>query len=176
VFLIAIVPFFLVADSLTGGKATVEFQSSEIVIDAPAEQVWPYLSNLPSVKSDFWMFRAGVAHALRVSTKAPIAGSERECVLSTGVMHETITEWVPNRRLAFKVLSTPPSMREMNPFGEVHAAHLRGWYESLEGSFTLVPLPDGRVKLIGASRYQHKFRPVSYWNLWTDKIVREIQL
>ncbi|MBC8066272.1 MAG: hypothetical protein H7Y17_15685 [Chlorobia bacterium] len=91
-------------------------------------------------------------------------------------MRETISELVAGKRLVFKMHNTPPSMKEWNPFGEVHAPHLDGYYESLEGSFDLIPLPGGKTLLRGTSIYQHRYRPVTYWSWWTDKIVGEVQL
>lgn len=175
VSLAVVLPFLYLADSV-GPRTDVRRFSSEVIIDASPERIWPYLSNLDSVDSSgYWMFRAGIAHPLRTETDAPRVGSERRCVLSTGVMREEVTEFVPGKRLAFKVLETPASMREMNPFGEVGAAHLTGYFECLSGSFELQALPDGRTRVVGVSVYQHRFRPRMYWGWWTDQIVREIQ-
>ncbi|MBC8066271.1 MAG: hypothetical protein H7Y17_15680 [Chlorobia bacterium] len=66
--LFAIVPFLLLADSLTGGKPSVRTHSTEMVINATPKQIWPYLSELDTVRHGHLIFRAGVAHPLKIHT------------------------------------------------------------------------------------------------------------
>jgi len=101
-------------------------------------------------------------------------GARRSCHLSTGEMPEVITRYEPGRCLEFRVLSTPPTMKELNPFHAVEARHLVGYYECLRGRFTLTRLPDGSTELTGTSWYRHRLAPALYWNLWTDEIVHEV--
>jgi hypothetical protein len=148
---------------------------SETTIDASPNQIWPMLFELDQISvSQYNLLNLGFARPIRVSSAEPKVGAHRECVLTTGVMNETITEVVPERKLAFKILNTPASMKETTPFGEVHADHMSGYYECQTGQFELVPLADGRTKIIGTSHYRHKFGPALYWNLWTNLIVREV--
>ncbi len=174
VSVVLVVPIFLFFDSLNGDLPSVRSLSTELIIDATPEQIWPHLSKLDLPAPDFWMFRAGVAHPLEIRTAEQRLGGGRECVLSTGTMHEIITEWEPGSRLAFKMLNTPPTMREWNPMGEVQVEHLLGYYECLEGSFYLIPLSGGRTKLVGKSVFQHRFSPRTYWSWWTDLIVSQV--
>lgn len=102
--------------------------------------------------------------------------NRRLCRLSTGDMPEVIEEVRANRYLRFRVLKTPASMRELNPFGEVNSPHLHGYYTSKKGEFRLTPLPGGRTLLEGSSRYECRIYPAIYWNLWTDTIVDRVHL
>jgi hypothetical protein len=149
--------------------------TTETVINAPPSAIWPLLSNLSAmVEPSEFLFRNGIAHPISIQTKGGGVGASRTCVLSTGNMPEVITVWEPNRRLGFRVLSTPASMKELNPFGEVKAEHLKGYYECEYGEFNLTPLPGGRTKITGLSRYSCRFGPGLYWRMWTRKIVHDV--
>jgi hypothetical protein len=68
-------------------------------------------------------------------------------------------------------------MKEATFFGrDLDAAHLHSTYASLDGGFRLEALPGGRTRLVGASRYLLTVAPSTYWNLWTRKIVAQVQL
>lgn len=138
---------------------------------APPERVWPYVLRLDALpEPDWWLFRLGVAHPIGTATHAD---GSRECLLSTGAMPERVSAREENRRLAFRVLATPPSMREMNPFGEVRAAHLTTTYIGQEGEFTLYPEGKG-TRLVARSTYGLRMAPFAYWRLWSDAIVAHV--
>lgn len=151
--------------------------SSEVVINAPAERVWAQLHDIRDLPpTENLLFQFGVAHPMSTATDGEGVGAARLCRLSTGDMPEIVTVWKPGQELRFKVLSTPPSMRELGFFGKtIDSAHLHGAYASLDGGFKLEPLPDGRTRLIGESHYLLNLSPASYWNLWTKEIVRMVQ-
>ena len=151
--------------------------SSEIVIDAPAERVWAQLHDIRDLPpTENLLFQFGVAHPIGTATDGQGVGAARLCHLSTGDMPEVVTVWKPGQELRFKVLSTPPSMRELGFFGKtIDAAHLHSTYASLDGGFKLEPLPGDRTRLIGESHYLLNLSPASYWNLWTKEIVRMVQ-
>ena len=151
--------------------------TSEIIIEAPAARVWAELhtiQNLPPTNN--LLFRYGVAHPMGTATDGQGVGAARLCKMSTGDMPEIVTVWKPGQELRFKVLSTPPAMRELGFFGQtIDTAHLHSAYASLDGGFKLETLPGGRTRLIGESHYLLNLAPASYWNLWTGQIVRMVQ-
>lgn len=140
-------------------------------VAAPPERVWPYVLSIPSMSEpQWWLFRLGVAHPVRTQT---FADGHRECGISTGPMPEIVTTREENRRLGFRVLSTPPSIREWNPFGEVHAAHLAETFRCKEGEFCLSP--EGRgTRIVARSSYGLRMAPLWYWRLWSDAIVAHV--
>jgi hypothetical protein len=150
---------------------------TEIVIDAPASRVWAELHSIKDLPpTDNLLFRYGVAHPTGTATVGEGVGAARVCKMSTGDMPEIVTVWKPGQELRFKVLSTPPAMRELGFFGQtIDTAHLHSAYASLDGGFRLETLPDGRTRLIGESHYLLNLAPASYWNLWTGQIVRMVQ-
>ena len=151
--------------------------SSEVLIDAPAARVWAELHDIRDLPAtDNFLFQFGIAHPMGTVTDGQGVGAARLCKLSTGDMPEIITVWKPGQELRFKVLSTPPSMRETGFFGQtIDTTHIHSAYASLEGGFKLESLPDGRTRLVGESHYLLNIAPASYWNLWTEKIVHMVQ-
>ena len=154
-----------------------DITSSEVVINAPAARVWAELHDIRDLPpTNNLLFRFGVAHPIGTVTDGQGVGAARLCKLSTGDMPEIVTVWKPDQELRFKVLSTPPSMRELGFFGRtIDAHHLHSAYASLEGGFKLEPLPGGRTRLVGESRYLLNIAPAAYWNLWTKEIVHMVQ-
>ena len=151
--------------------------SSEVVINAPAARVWAELHDIRDLPAtDNFLFQFGIAHPISTVTDGQGVGAARLCKLSTGDMPEIITVWKPGQELRFKVLSTPPSMRELGFFGQtIDTTHIHSAYASLEGGFKLESLPDGRTRLVGESHYLLNIAPASYWNLWTEEIVHMVQ-
>jgi hypothetical protein len=153
-----------------------DITSSEVVINAPAARVWAELHDIRDLPpTNNLLFRFGVAHPMGTVTEGQGVGAARLCKLSTGDMPEIVTVWKPGQELRFKVLSTPASMRELGLFGQtIDAHHLHSAYASLEGGFKLEPLPGGRTRLVGESRYLLNIAPAAYWNLWTKEIVHMV--
>ena len=151
--------------------------SSEVIINAPAARVWAELHDIRDLPAtDNFLFQFGIAHPMGTVTDGQGVGAARLCKLSTGDMPEIVTVWKPGQELRFKVLSTPPSMRETGFFGKtIDTTHIHSAYASLEGGFKLTTLPDGRTRLVGESHYLLNIAPASYWNLWTEEIVHSVQ-
>ncbi len=174
---VGLFPMLLSKDMIQPAPLFEHVESTILIINAPTTAVWPYvvrLKNLPPAEE--WMFKAGIAHPIEVVAFGNEVGAKRECQLSTGTMPEIITKWEPNRMLEFKVISTPPSMKETNPFRHTDPPHLHGYYQCSEGQFRLEPLPHGKTKLTGTSWYGNRITPDFYWSLWTQSIVEHVHL
>jgi len=168
-----------VGESIAPPAPREDVVSSEVIINATPAQVWKQLKDirdLPAPTEPLFVF--GVAHPLEAYVVGEGGvGAARVCRLSTGDMPERISIWKPEQELKFTVLDTPATMREATFFGrDLDGAHLHTTYTSLDGGFRLEPLPDGRTRLIGTSRYLLTIAPASYWNIWTRHIVGQVQL
>ena len=167
----------VVALAATGGPITHASESNGEVttvwqVAASARRVWPHVLGLRALpEPDWWLFRMGVAYPVRTRSEAD---GRRECLLSTGSMPEVVTRREEGRRLAFRVLATPSSMREWNPFGEVRAAHLTTTYRGIEGEFRLFSEVGGGTRIVARSRYGLRMAPFWYWRLWSDAIVAHV--
>ncbi len=147
--------------------------TSRIVIQAPPEEVWPHILSFPKIESEpDWVFRTGIAAPVETRIHGQGVGAARECILSTGTMPERVSEWEPPYRLGFDVLSTPPSMKELTIYDDIHPPHLDSFMSSKTGRFELVRQPDNSTLLIGTSVYENRMWPSGYWLLYSDEIVR----
>jgi hypothetical protein len=109
------------------------------------------------------VFRLGLAYPIRSRIIGQGVGAVRIGIFSTGVARERITTWTPGRRLAFAVLSQPPAMTELSPYAEVHAPHVRGYFDTVSTSFDLQPLPGGGTRLVLEASHVLRLDPVLYW-------------
>ncbi len=134
-------------------------------MQAKADVVWREIVHLDEVPSkEDWVFRTGLAAPVRCELFGEGVGAFRICTVSTGEIPEIITEWEPGKVLAFRALASPPSMKEINPFGEVDAPHLHGYYRIVDGSFEIHARADGTTDLVRKTKYGSKIRPFAYWS------------
>ncbi len=148
---------------------------TSIVVDAPREVVWSHVvgfAEIPPPREA--LFQAGIAYPVRAEIVGVGVGAVRRCVFSTGAFVEPITRWDEPSLLAFDVTKNPSPMRELNPFGDPHPAHLEGYFISERGQFRLVELPGGRTQLEGTTWYRHRLFPSAYWALWSDALIHAI--
>jgi hypothetical protein len=150
--------------------------ADSVVIDAEPASVWNAILGLDSVPppSD-WIYRAGLACPQRTRIVRAGAGGERRCELSTGELVERIDVWQPGHRLQWTSLSTPPPIRETNPFyDDVDAPHLHGYYTSPRGEFVLERLGPHRTRLTRRTWYSQRLYPAIYWRLWSEMGISHI--
>ena len=150
-------------------------QTTSIEVNASPEVVWQFIPSFPAIKDApaGWL-ASGVAYPISSEIDGSGVGATRRCIVSTGTMPEVVTTWEPGKKLEFEVKETPPAMVETNPFGEVHAPHLEGYFQARYGRFVLVPLPDGRTRIEGTSWFVHDLWPQWYWEPVTRHTVSQI--
>ena len=150
-------------------------QTTTIEVNASPEVVWQFIPSFPAIKdSPAGWLASGVAYPIASEIDGSGIGATRRCIVSTGTMPEVVTAWEPGKKLEFEVKETPPAMVETNPFGEVHAPHLEGYFQARYGRFVLVPLPDGRTRIEGTSWFVHDLWPQWYWEPVTRHTVSQI--
>lgn len=177
---VATLPFLaMLAELAWRPKPPVMVEQSEVLIEAPLQAVWPWVPQFPRIAQEpqglLAALTRGVAYPLEARMEGQGVGAKRFCVLSTGAMPERITVWQPEKALEFEVLSTPPCMEESNPFGEVHAHHLQGYFQCLRGRFDLEALPDGRTRVRGRSWFVQDLWPQWYWQPAARFCVHRVQ-
>jgi len=121
-----------------------------------------------------WLFRAGVAAPTRARIEGRGVGAIRYCDFTTGSFVEPITAWEENRLLAFDITAQAPPMNEVTPYRDVHPPHLDGYFRATHGEFRLIPLPGGRTRLEGRTRYVVDMFPQVYWTVPAREIVTAI--
>ena len=150
---------------------------SEVVVAAPPEIVWRYVIAFPELPPPRRLaFKAGIAYPLHARIDGSGVGAVRYCVFSTGAFVEPITTWDPPRALAFDVVRQPPTLQELSPWPLLEPPHVSSSMRTSRGRFDLVPLSDGRTKLIGTTWYRLELYPQLYWTRWSDFLIHAIHL
>lgn len=171
------IPLMLGTEHLGQGPPPLLKVTTAILVNAPPERVWQHVvtfSELPAPSET--LFKLGIAYPIRAEIKGSGVGAVRHCVFSTGPFIEPITVWNEPRLLAFSVTQNPAPMQEWTPYRAIHPPHLDGFLVSRQGQFLLTPIPGGRTRLEGTTWYRHSMWPVSYWQLWSDRIIHTIHL
>ena len=145
--------------------STTTFDTSQsIEVDAPPAAVWATIVRMDTIDAPPALpFRLGLANPLRGEVIGGGVGALRRGEFSTGTALERVTEWVPNRKLAFVVVNDVPSMHELSPYRHVHAPHAVGYFRTTHTGFELVPRPDGGTRVLERTSHELKLEPVLYW-------------
>ncbi len=159
----ALLPIVFAMESVLPAQTNFDtYQTIEVA--APAELVWKSILHMDTMDEPLALpFRLGVAYPLRGEVVGEGVGAVRHGEFSTGVAIERVTEWEPNRKLAFVVVNDVPAMRELSPYQHVHAPHVLGYFRTSYTSFELVPRPGGGTEIVERTSHQLKLEPVLYW-------------
>ncbi|BDI28610.1 hypothetical protein CCAX7_006610 [Capsulimonas corticalis] len=156
----------VIADSLTPHHfhgACVD----TITINAPPEQVWRYIADYPALteKPHYWLFDHGLPMPMTATSDGAYVGSRRTCVFShNAIFDEKIVEVQPNQKLTFDILRQPPD------------PELIGHLKLERGQFLLTRNPNGTTTLTGTSWYKLNVYPVTYFDWWTQDVIRHVHL
>lgn len=152
---------------------------NETIIEASAEQVWSQVVRVPEIRPDEqssgFFQRIGIPRPREATLSFDGPGALREASFHGGIrFHETITEWQPARRLAFDIVVVPGSVRSnvLDEHVRVGGRH----FDVTFGRFVLEPLGPQRVRLRLESRHRLTTRFNAYAGLWTDAMMRDLQV
>ncbi|SEO82242.1 hypothetical protein SAMN02990966_02963 [Rhodospirillales bacterium URHD0017] len=180
---VALVPLILVSEWLM--PTTTRFDTRQsIEINAPPSVVWQSIVRMDMRDEPVALpYRLGLAYPLGGEVVGEGVGALRRGEFSTGTALERVTEWLPDRKLAFVVEKDVPALRELSPYDHVHAPHVRGYFLTNLTSFELVPLPGNRTQLVERTSHELKLEPILYWmplarlviDLNNDRVLRHIK-
>ena len=146
-----------------------------VEIDAPPAVVWCHVVTFPKLPPPReWLFRAGVAAPTGARIDGTGVGAIRYCDFTTGSFVEPVTVWEETRRLEFDIAVQAPPLREWSPYRQVNPPHLDGYFRATHGAFRLTPLPGGRTRLEGRTRYVVEMFPQRNWTIPAGFIVGTI--
>jgi hypothetical protein len=146
------------------------------IVHASAERTWHTIVALSDVApSHDLLFRGGMACPQRTKIVAGRPGGVRVCTMSTGILLERIDIWQPGQRLAWRAISTPPPMKELNPIRDADPPHLHGYYRNVRGEFAIERLGAGACRLTRRTWYSFDLYPFAYWRMWCDFGAAKIQ-
>ena len=159
----ALLPLVFAAEIFLPAITTFDTYAT-VEINAPPEMVWKSIVRMETIDGPLALpFRLGVAYPLRGEVIGEGVGASRIGEFSTGTAVERVTEWIPNRKLAFTVLRDVPAMRELSPYEHVHAPHVIGYFHTNYTSFELLPQQNGRTEVIERTSHSLKLEPILYW-------------
>ena len=160
---IAVLPLILAGEAVLPPRASFDSVES-VVVAAPPSAVWDAVVHMgPIPDAPAAPFRWGLAYPLSGRIFGSGVGAIRQGVFSTGVAYERVTDWQPERKLSFIVLSDPPSMHELSPYAHVNAPHLVGYFKTIDASFSIQPLADGKTRLSLTTHHELDLEPALYW-------------
>jgi hypothetical protein len=161
--IVASLPLVFTVESALNGVTSFATEQT-IEISASPAAVWRAILHMDTIDEGLALpFRLGVAYPVRGDIIGEGLGALRRGEFSTGTAVEHVTEWVPQRKLAFVVDSDVPAMRELSPYEHVHAPHVVGYFRTIDTSFELVPRGDNHTVIIERTAHELRLEPVLYW-------------
>jgi hypothetical protein len=141
--------------------------TDEITIHASRSKVWNYVAEHPvnTQEPEYWLFRIGLPSPIQSTVSGNTVGSERKCIFSNGATFDEIV-----------VHNTTDSLFTFDIIQQPADPEIIGHIEIRRGQFILQSNPDGSTTLIGTSWYKLKVYPVWYYDIWAEKITREVHL
>jgi hypothetical protein len=147
-----------------------------VVIHAPTSTVWREVKSVPRIDARELPLRfahlIGLPRPLSATLSQDGVGGVRNASFERGlVFRETVTDWQPERRLAFSITAEPAPRTALDE----HVAVGGAYFDVLDGSYRLEPLADGstRLRLTSHQRLSTHFN--FYARLWTDFIMSDLQ-
>lgn len=119
---------------------------NSVVIAASPEEVWRQIRSVPAISraelGPRWSHAIGLPRPVAAVLDREGVGGVRVATFEDGLsFHETVTEWEPGRRLAFRIQARDPG--RLDPHVRVGGQT----FDVLSGRYDLEPLADGRVLL-----------------------------
>ncbi|HEU0080286.1 MAG TPA: hypothetical protein VFQ76_21745, partial [Longimicrobiaceae bacterium] len=149
---------------------------NRIRIQADAEEVWRQIIRVPAIRPGEYrttfIHRIGFPRPIAATLSHEGVGGVREASFERGVLfRETVTEWVPERRMSFTIAVDSIPMTTLDQ----HVTVGGEYFDVLDGTYEIVPLGPGEVelRLWSTHRLSTHFNP--YASLWTDLVMRQIQ-
>lgn len=149
--------------------------SDEVIIHAPASQVWNTITQSFSFGlSDNLFFKNGVSYPYQMQLKDTNARQFLLCRYNNGVVKAPVIEYIPGKSFSFTFDDSIITMKELNMYREAHTMHIQNHFVVNYGKFEIVPVTAQSCKLIATSNFKHKFEPELYTNIWVSYFLSKI--
>ncbi len=160
---VAALPLMFALEAAMPPAVAIETTESIEIAAAPAA-VWRVVTSDRPIGLDPGMpGLAGLAYPLRGRLLGEGVGARRLGYFSTGTAVERVTDWQPERLLAFTVIKQPRAMEEMSPYRRVHAPHLYGYVVTGDTRYRLTPLANGGTRLSLEATTELRIDPIAYF-------------
>lgn len=174
---ILLLPFaFGVLESLVPAAASRRTVAASIRIRADAQTVWRNVvlptGIQPGENRMRLAHRMGFPRPVTATLSHEGVGGSRYAIFERGVMlRETVTEWVPRRRMAFTI---DPANIPREVLDE-HVTIGGRFFDVTDGAYEVVPIAPGEVELRLRTTHRLSTHVNPYAGFWTDLLMREIQ-
>lgn len=149
---------------------------TRVVVHAGAATVWRNVVRPAGIRPEEnqrrLAQRMGFPRPVTATLSREGLGGSRYAVFERGVMlRETVTEWVPGRRMAFTIDPANIPARTLDE----HVTVGGPFFDVIDGRYEIRPLGDATVelRLVTTHRLSTHFNP--YAAFWTDLLMRQIQ-
>ena len=170
---VALLPLVFAVETFLPAATSFETYQT-IEVHAPPDAVWRSLLSTDPVADPLRAAvppRRGLSAARRNHRRRRRRRAPRRVLTGTAI--ERITEWEPERKLAFVVVDDIPAMRELSPYDHVHAPHVVGYFRTTYTSFELVRRSDGHTDIVERTAHELRLDPVLYWLPMARWVVHE---
>jgi hypothetical protein len=148
--------------------------TESVAIAASPDAIWASIIRMEPIHAPLALpFRLGVAYPLGGQIVGEGVGAIRRGEFSTGTAIERISAWVPDRKIAFDVITDPPAMHELSPYSHVNAPHVRGYFRTTKMTFEIVPVGNRECQLVEHTEHELRLDPVLYWMPFARWIIHE---
>jgi hypothetical protein len=152
---------------------------TSIDIAAPPSTVWPLIASVDSIRPEeqrLALYLAlGFPKPISATLSRPGVGGIRSARFEHGLTFmETVTEWVPDRRLAFTIDANTDSVpaAALDAHVTVGGPH----FDVMTGTYELHPIAGGRgTRLVLRSTHRLSTRVNPYATWWVERVMASIQ-
>jgi hypothetical protein len=169
---------YLFAPVEHGVSPTVERLVVENVvhIEAPPSVVWREIKSVRAIDRRELPIRLahlmGLPRPIEASLSQDGVGGVRIARFERGLdFLETVTDWQPERRLSFTIAADPAASTALDE----HVAVGGAYFDVLDGTYELKPLPDGSTRLVLKSHLRLSTHFNFYARPWVDFIMSDLQ-
>lgn len=149
---------------------------NRIRIHADAPTVWGQIIRVPAIRPEEYrtsfIHRIGFPRPIEATLSHEGVGGVREASFERGVLfRETVTDWVPQKRLSFTIAVDSIPTKTLDQ----HVTVGGEYFDVLDGTYEIVPVAPGVVELRLWSTHRLSTHFNGYASLWTDFVMRQIQ-
>ena len=171
---------YVVAPFERGRDLPARLATTRTTIDvaAPVQTIWPLVASVdtirPAEERPALYTLIGFPHPVSAVIDRYGVGGVREARFSKGLRFtERVTDWIPGRRLSFTIRANTAEIPRTTL--DEHVTIGGPYFDVLQGTYELLPLPDGKVRIVLSSEHRLSTPFNAYAVLWTQAIMRSIQ-
>lgn len=166
------------AESLCHWPTEMKSIENTIIIEAPAERIWPEIASVAAIDParirDRWIYSIGFPKPIAATLDREGVGGIRTATFERGVsFFEVVTEWDMPHRLAFTIHADPDFIPH-TAFDQ-HIIVGGRFYDVLDGIYEIEPISSTTCRLHLTSHHRLSTRFNAYAGWWSVKIMDQIQ-